>query len=108
MAMDPRRSIYGLLSVGLADEGPLSSMTEMTEKFLTLVRQIQPGGPYYLVGWSFGGLVAHGVARRLQAQNERVALFANVHAYTLPSAESPPELDENRVIEDFARLVGRL
>lgn len=38
------------------------------------LRQRQPSGPYVLVGHSWGGLVAHEMARTLTASGERVAL----------------------------------
>jgi thioesterase domain-containing protein len=42
---------------------------------------VRPSGPYHLVGWSFGGLVAQAVATGLQATGERVGLLAALDAY---------------------------
>ncbi|GGK23429.1 hypothetical protein GCM10010124_14880 [Pilimelia terevasa] len=36
----------------------------------------QPAGPYHLLGWSLGGLLAHEVAALLRADGARVALLA--------------------------------
>ena len=46
-----------------------------------LIRRVQPLGPYNLLGWSFGGLVAHAVATQLQAAGEEVALLALLDSY---------------------------
>lgn len=106
-AINAGRPVYGLQSVGLAaEEQPLSSMNAIADEFLALVREIQPHGPYHLLGWSLGGLVAHEVACRLLKQNERVALLANIDAYPMPDAENVPELDRSAVIEEFANLFG--
>ncbi|KAK9731260.1 hypothetical protein K7432_018582 [Basidiobolus ranarum] len=48
----------------------------MASDYLDQIRSIQPKGPYYLLGWSFGGSVAHSIAILLQQQNEIVALLA--------------------------------
>ena len=37
------------------------------------IRRIQESGPYFLAGWSLGGLVAYEVAGRLQASGKSVA-----------------------------------
>jgi thioesterase domain-containing protein len=48
----------------------------MAEAYLEEVRKVQPNGPYRLVGYSGGGIVASEMARRLQAAGERVEFFA--------------------------------
>lgn len=44
--------------------------------YLKKIRSIQPSGPYYLAGESFGGVMAYEIAQQLQAQGEKVALLA--------------------------------
>ncbi|MDR2098016.1 MAG: AMP-binding protein [Spirochaetaceae bacterium] len=41
-------------------------------KYIELMRQVVPQGPYMLGGWSFGGLVAFEMALQLQLQGEKV------------------------------------
>ncbi|MCB1054975.1 MAG: non-ribosomal peptide synthetase, partial [Acidobacteria bacterium] len=71
--------LYGLEARGReAGETPLESVAEMAEAYLSSIRRVQPHGPYRLAGWSFGGLVAFEMARRLEAAGESaewVALF---------------------------------
>jgi thioesterase domain-containing protein len=45
-------------------------------RYLNALRRHQPQGPYFLAGWSFGGLVAYEMARYLREQGETVALLA--------------------------------
>jgi amino acid adenylation domain-containing protein len=68
---------YGLQSLGLdGREEPLRSVEEMAERYLGEVRGVQPEGPYSLGGYCLGAYVALEMARRLEAQGERVALVA--------------------------------
>ncbi|GGV18424.1 hypothetical protein GCM10010275_70130 [Streptomyces litmocidini] len=66
----------------------------MADDYLEQIRRIQPWGPYRLLGWSYGGLVAHAMAVRLREAGERVELLAlmDVHQ-TGPGSVSvlPPE-----------------
>jgi thioesterase domain-containing protein len=50
----------------------LESIEDMATVHLDTVRRLQPAGPYRLGGFCAGALVAFEVARRLQAQGERV------------------------------------
>ena len=46
----------------------------MAAEYLREVKARQPDGPYYLCGYSFGGLVAFEMARRLWESGDEVAL----------------------------------
>ena len=52
------------------------TIERIAEGFLRELRTLQPSGPYFLGGWSFGGLVAYEMARELEAQGEAVELLA--------------------------------
>src|SRR6185437_2240946 len=68
------------------------SVPEMAEQYLAEIRSVQPHGPYHLLGWSFGGLVAQAIATRLRDEGEQVAMLALMDAYPLAGrypAESP-------------------
>ena len=52
------------------------SIEEMASAYLSEIRAVRPRGPYVLGGWSFGGLVAFEMSRRLMEQGEEVDLLA--------------------------------
>jgi len=69
--------VYGLQYPGLDGQtAPLTRVEDMAAEFIRHMRQVQPGGPYYLCGYSFGGLVAYEIAQQLTAQGQPVAMLA--------------------------------
>lgn len=50
----------------------VSSIEEMANQYVELIQQVQPEGPYRLLGWSAGGMIAWAVAHQLLAQDEKV------------------------------------
>lgn len=57
---------------------------DMAMYYLEAARELQPHGPYLLVGYSFGGLVMLELTRRLVELGERVALLVLVDSYPHP------------------------
>ncbi|MEU1866242.1 amino acid adenylation domain-containing protein [Streptomyces gardneri] len=80
--LGPERPLYGLQARGLTpQELPAAGLDAMVKDYLAQLRSVQPEGPYHLLGWSFGGLVAHALATRLRAEGQEVALLALMDAY---------------------------
>ncbi|MCG8157793.1 amino acid adenylation domain-containing protein [Brenneria goodwinii] len=74
--------IVGLQAQGLTPEGHIAqSMDDMAEEYANRIRTHQPRGPYWLIGWSVGGMIAHSVAVRLEQQGQKVELLAMMDAY---------------------------
>jgi amino acid adenylation domain-containing protein/non-ribosomal peptide synthase protein (TIGR01720 family) len=65
--------LYGLQSPMLSGEKLPPSVAGLADRYIAHIRTVQPRGPYRLMGWSFGGLVAHQIAASLEAQGETVA-----------------------------------
>jgi polyketide synthase PksN len=67
---------YCLEPVGLdGTAAPLSSVEEMAEFNIENIRSMQAKGPYRLLGYSNGGVVAFEMARRLLRRRARVSLI---------------------------------
>ncbi|MEU5772166.1 amino acid adenylation domain-containing protein [Streptomyces venezuelae] len=76
------RPVYGVQARGLAEPEPLpQSLEEMAADYAERIRTVQPEGPYHLLGWSLGGLIAQAVATHLEEQGEQVALLAVIDGY---------------------------
>ncbi|AXI80468.1 non-ribosomal peptide synthase/polyketide synthase [Peterkaempfera bronchialis] len=78
----PQHPVYAIQARGLGRPEPLPmSFEEMAADYAEQIRKLQPEGPYLLLGWSAGGLIAHALACELQSRGERTALLAILDAY---------------------------
>ncbi|MEU1994414.1 amino acid adenylation domain-containing protein [Nocardia gamkensis] len=104
--LDPERPLYGLQTPVLAsDETMPASIEEWARRYIRLIRSQQPAGPYHLLGWSFGGVIAHEMAVQLQREGEQVALLAVMDSYMADPPGTPPG-DAGKV--PVAELIGGL
>jgi nonribosomal peptide synthetase DhbF len=89
--------IYGLQARSLIRREMLPHNIErMAADYLGVIREVQPNGPYNLLGWSFGGLVAHAMSTRLQGMDEEVSLLALLDSYPLDRENLLNGYDEKR------------
>jgi amino acid adenylation domain-containing protein len=87
------RPVYGLQSKGLdGQQPPCNSIPEMAANYIQEIQTIQPQGPYLLLGYSLGGLIAFEIAQQLQAQGQEIQLLALVD----PTTQNLPIADEDR------------
>ena len=73
-------SAYEALIKRLPEEIPVvgfdrveGTIEERVRQYMPKLREIQPHGPYVLVGWSLGGALAYGAAQVLKEEGEEVA-----------------------------------
>jgi|GEM_PF-2899525 len=68
---------WGLEIPGLDKrQRPIFSMPELASRLVGEIRSIQAQGPYFLGGYSFGGLLAFEAAVQLEAEGETIAILA--------------------------------
>ena len=73
----PDQPIYGLQARGLnGEEAPHTTVEEMAADYIQSIRGVQPEGPYYIGGFSAGGVVAFEIARQLQSVAQPVGILA--------------------------------
>lgn len=105
--LGPDRALYTLQARGLKDPAALpGSVEEIAEDYLREVREVQPNGPYCLLGWSFGGAVAHGMATRLRAEGEQVGLLAILDWYPYDPARPEDEPSEHEYLVTLLENLG--
>lgn len=56
----------------------------MAADYIKEIQVLQPQGPYYLCGYSFGGLLAYEIAQQLSAQEQIVGMVALFDTYNHP------------------------
>ncbi len=102
-ALGEGRKIYGIQAKGLdGREEPESSIPRMAEGYVRGVLEVEPEGPYYLAGFSAGGVTAFEMARQLEAMGKRVA-FTGIIDMDLP--ERTPERLRRNSRRTFSREV---
>jgi thioesterase domain-containing protein len=80
--IETRHPVYGLHSPGLDGvTTPLERVEDLAQYFLHAQSALQPHVPIILVGYSFGGLVAFEMARRLSARDNRFPMLIMVESY---------------------------
>ena len=77
------RPVYGLQAPHVTGANEHDSLVAAARDYVAQIRSVQPEGPYHLLGWSLGGLIAHEMAVQLQDAGERVALLAMMDSYRL-------------------------
>jgi amino acid adenylation domain-containing protein len=102
--LDPAQPAYGLAAQMLDRENaPPNRIPDLARYYIQEMQQIQPHGPYYLAGVSFGGCVAFEMACQLVAQKEPVALLALLDTFAPNTVDTKPSAE--RVSAHFDRLV---
>jgi amino acid adenylation domain-containing protein len=72
-----QQPVYGLQSLGLdGKQKPFHRVEDMASYYISEIRTLQPDGPYFLAGYSFGAMVAFEMAQQLQTQGHRIGLLA--------------------------------
>ena len=105
------RPIYGMQAKGTdgVDE-PFDRIEDLAQFHLDAIKKLQPHGPYYLIGYSLGGLVTFEMAQRLTKSGEKIALLAMLESYPHPRFLSFSERVRlgARLATQRASTVGRL
>jgi len=74
--------LYGVQAIGLdTGRAALGSIPYMAEYYIKEIRSVQPVGPYFLGGFSAGGLVAYEMAQQLVGAGEHVQFLALFDSY---------------------------
>ncbi|MCS0637479.1 amino acid adenylation domain-containing protein [Streptomyces sp. LP05-1] len=102
--------IYGLQAqgVGAATAGqPLpATLEELAAHYAGRIREVQPAGPYRLLGWSTGGIIAQAVATHLQDEGQEVELLAILDAYPAEGFRDLPVPDHAEAMESLLTMGG--
>lgn len=117
--------LYRPLAAHLADRGPLfaayvpsqsGSIEDLAAQYLAMLREQQPAGPYRLMGFSLGGVIAYELAQRLADAGETVsdliildsdapgmALADRLRNLLSPRRDKPGAPDEERFLQPIRR-----
>ncbi|MCX5385392.1 amino acid adenylation domain-containing protein [Streptomyces sp. NBC_00083] len=100
--------VYGIQSPYVVAGAPLpTSIEETAAEYIELIRKVRPEGPYHLLGWSLGGLLAYEIAVQLRAAGDEVGLLANLDSYPRTAAdENRPDPDQQAMLAWLLEGIG--
>jgi len=60
---------------------PLDCIEEMADRYTQTIESVQPQGPYFLIGYSLGGLIMMEIAQRVFSRGQKIGLLAMIDSY---------------------------
>ncbi len=82
--LDPEQPLWGVeYSIDTLSSTTIPTMEELAAHYLEEIRKLQPNGPYYLLGYSFGGLLAFEMAHQLHAAGQSVELLGMLDTFLM-------------------------
>ena len=94
-------SAYEALLKRLPEDQPVigfdrveGTIEERVAQYLPRLREVQPHGPYVLIGWSLGGALAYGCAKVLRDEGEEVAFVGLIDV--VRPRHDVPDTPENK------------
>ncbi|ORY66982.1 uncharacterized protein BCR38DRAFT_336968 [Pseudomassariella vexata] len=74
------RQVYALRAPGFnPGEKVFESIDEMTTIYMHAIQRKQPSGPYVLIGYSFGSMIAFEIAKKLEAAGNEVGFVGSLN-----------------------------
>ncbi|KAK2595220.1 hypothetical protein QQS21_007073 [Conoideocrella luteorostrata] len=78
----------------------LSTFEELAEYYVTHMRNVQPRGPFHIIGWSFGGILAMEIAQHLARCGERLGTLGLIDPYfDIPRATEAAGYKDEQVLD---------
>ncbi|WP_405167764.1 non-ribosomal peptide synthase/polyketide synthase [Nocardia sp. NBC_01499] len=91
----PDRPVLAIQSRGL-DGGPVAeSFQEMLADYIDRIRTFQEDGPVFLLGWSYGGILAHALACELTQRGIEVGFLGIMDSKPPVASAVEPEVSED-------------
>jgi amino acid adenylation domain-containing protein len=98
---------YALQARGLSGEAPpRDDFTTMAAAYIAELREIQPAGPYWLGGWSLGGLIAFEMARQLRQEGQEIASLVLLDTHLPDPGLLPERMGARQLLAALALQIG--
>ncbi|MEU2423990.1 amino acid adenylation domain-containing protein [Streptomyces sp. NPDC007851] len=107
--LDRDQPVYGLQARAFSDPDAVPrDVDELVTDYLAEIRAVQPQGPYALLGWSFGGTMAHALAVRFQEEGEQVDFLGILDGYPSTAGRRREQVahDDPRVWPAITASIG--
>ncbi|MGQ4436582.1 non-ribosomal peptide synthetase [Streptomyces sp. SAS_260] len=102
--LPPGRPVLAIEAPGIQNEGEAEiSVEAMATRYIDLLREVQPNGPYALGGWCFGGVISYEVAGQLRAEGEEIEFIIGIDSRAPVEENIPESADDSTILSWFAR-----
>ncbi len=89
----PDQPVYGLQPQGVDGHlTMLESIEAMAAQYVQAIRSVDPRGPYRLLGYSAGGVIAYEMAQQLRKAGAQIELLAMIDTLTPAAAVRKPTI----------------
>ncbi|MEU3499452.1 thioesterase domain-containing protein [Streptomyces hundungensis] len=106
--LDRRHPLYGLQSTAAGGASPLpSDIKAVAAEYIGHIKELRPHGPYRLLGWSYGGVLAHEIAVQLQQGGDQVDFLANLDGYPGRTVREEGGQDDRELLLRALEALGR-
>jgi polyketide synthase PksJ len=95
--------LYGFQAIGTESK----TIEEIASYYIEELRNVQPNGPYHLLGMSFGGIIAYEMARQLKANGASIGLLCMVDVAKPEPALMPLTNDDSMLAYLLELLEGK-
>lgn len=100
--LEEKINFVALQSPQLSDSSDcLHTLEKIAHRYILSLKKQQAQGPYFIAGWSFGGLVAYEIARQLIKNNEQVAHLFIIDMAIQSNENSSFSLKEEDIQKQF-------
>ncbi len=106
-ALSESQSFYGFPSLDFDDNSP-ATIEDLARRCIGEMKTVRPEGPYYIGGYSFGGIVAYEIARQLLEAGESVPLVAMLDSAAPDHSHVKRSLSRSYLRHVFQRVRARL
>ena len=98
--LDPERPLYGIQAIGLdGSDQAIHSIEHIASIYITDMRAENPDGPYALLGYSLGGMIALEMAKQLKALGKKVTMLGMIDTYV-----DNAELFDTKAVKLFKKI----
>jgi len=105
--LDEDQPLYGLQGLGLdGDLSHLNTIASIAGRYLSEVLEHEPNGPYIIMGYSFGGIIAYEMARQLIESGKEVQILGMLDTYAkMQSPVGKSEQYSKKILRQLKKAV---
>lgn len=102
-------SLYGLQDPSIKKNYFLyNSIKDMAKNYLSAIQEVQPFGPYYLLGYSFGGNLIHEIAHLLAEDGQKIKLLAMIDSWAIFNTRNYDEQSFRKQLKNFDKTLPKV